>query len=85
MKDEWKKFINKLHLPTKFLHRDEFIEKLKSHPHNIRDFKFPAGFLNRNGRINLLITNEEINKCKTLKALEDLISKKLATMDKSNT
>ncbi len=77
MKDEWKKFINKLDIPAEFLHRDEFIEKLKKHPHNVKNAKFPAVFLNRDGKISLFINRDEINNCKTLKDLIDLITKKL--------
>jgi hypothetical protein len=77
MKDEWKTFIDKLKIPTEFLHRDEFLRKLKSHPHNIRDVKFPAVFLDKEGKISLLIAHNEINECKTLKELMNLITKKL--------
>ena len=80
MKDEWKEFIDKLKIPTEFLHRDEFLRKLKSHPHNIRDAKFPAVFLDKGGKISLLITHSEINKCKTLKDLMNLITRKLASI-----
>jgi len=78
MKDEWKTFIDKLKIPTEFLHRDEFLRKLKSHPHNLGDVKFPAVFLDKEGKISSLITHNEINKCKTLKDLMNLITKKLA-------
>lgn len=77
MKDEWKTFIDKLKITTEFLHRDEFLRKLKSHPHNIGDARFPAVFLDKEGKISLLITHNEINKCKTLKDLMNLINRKL--------
>ena len=77
MKDEWKTFIYKLKIPTEFLHRDEFLRKLKSHPHNVGDVEFPAVFLDKEGKISLLITHNEINECKTLKELMNLITKKL--------
>ncbi len=79
MKDKWKAFIGKLKIPAEFLHRDEFLEKLKSHPHNIKDAKFPAIFLDKGGKISLLVSHDEINRCKTLKALIDLITRKLAS------
>jgi hypothetical protein len=80
MKDEWKTFIDKLKIPTEFLHRDEFLRKLKSHPHNIKDAKFPAVFLDKGGKISLLITHNEINECKTLNDLMNLITNKLASI-----
>ena len=79
MKDEWKTFIDKLKMPVEFLHRDEFLEKLKSHPHDVKDTKFPAIFLEKDGRISLLIAHYEVNECKTLKDLMDLITKKLVS------
>lgn len=79
MKDEWKAFIDKLKVPAEFLHRDEFLRKLKSHPHNIKDAKFPAVFLDKGGKISLLVSHDEINRCKTLKGLMDLITRKLAS------
>jgi len=78
MKDEWKTFIDKLKIPAEFLHRDEFLRKLKSHPHTIKDAKYPAVFLDKGGKISLLITHNEINECKTLNDLMNLITKKLA-------
>jgi hypothetical protein len=80
MKDQWKTFIAKLKIPTEFLHRDEFLKKLKSHPHNIKDAKFPAVFLDKGGKISLLITHNEINECKTLNDLTNLITNKLASI-----
>jgi hypothetical protein len=80
MRNEWKTFIDKLKIPTEFLHRDEFLRKLKSHPHNVGDVKFPAVFLDKEGKISLLITHNEINECKTLKDLMNLITEKLASI-----
>ena len=80
MKDEWKTFIAKLEIPTEFLHRDEFLRRLKTHPHIVKDVKFPAVFLDKRGKISLLITHDEINKCKTLNDLMNLITEKLASV-----
>lgn len=77
MKNEWKEFIDKLDIHTKFLHRDEFYKQLESHPYHLKDVKFPAIFLNRDQKISLFINHEEINQCKTLKELMNLISSKL--------
>ncbi len=77
MKDEWKTFIDKLQIPAQFLHRDEFLAMLETHPHNIKEAKFPAIFLRKGEKISLFATQDEINKCKTLKDLMDLITDKL--------
>ena len=80
MKDEWKEFIEKLKIPAEFLHRDEFLKILKKHPHKIKNVNFPAIFLRKNHRISLFITHIDINKCKTLKDLMDLISEKITNL-----
>ena len=78
MKDEWKAFIEKLNIPYMFLHRDEFLNKLKTHPHDIGEVKFPAIFLIKAGKIGLLVDHNEINICHTLNELMSLISQKLS-------
>ena len=77
MKDEWKTFVNELDIPAEFLHRDEFMKRLKKHPHNVKDAKFPAIFLDKEGKISLFINHYEINKCKTLTDLMNLITDRL--------
>ena len=82
MKNEWKEFIDKLEIPTKFLHRDEFIRELESHPHNLENIEFPAIFLGMDEKITLLVNCDEINKSKTLDDLLNLITKNLSNMVK---
>jgi hypothetical protein len=77
MKNEWRTFIDQLEIPYVFYHRDEFYKQLESHPDHLKDVPLPAIFLNRDGRIGLLIDHNEINNCKTLKDLMTLISSKL--------
>ena len=67
-------------MPTTFLHRDEFLRKLKTHPHDFEDAKFPAVFLEKEGRIRVLITREEINRCESLRDLMDLITVTLSKL-----
>ncbi len=80
MKNEWKTFIDNLKIATEFLHRDEFLRMLENHPHNIKNIKFPAIFLRKDEKISLFITHNEINKCKTLKDLMNLITKKIMSL-----
>ena len=77
MKSKWKRFVDELEIPSKFLHRDEFIRMLKNHPHKIEHTSFPAIFLHKKRKISLLVTSVEINKCKTLDDLMELIEKNL--------
>lgn len=79
VKDEWKTFIDNLPLLSQFLHRDEFIQQIETHPHKIKNIQFPAIFLNKQGRISLLINNLEINACQTLTDLMNLITTKLSS------
>lgn len=79
MKDEWKTFIKKLGIPAEFLHRDELMKRLGKHPHNVKNAKFPAIFLNKEGKISLLITHDAVNKWQELKDLMNLITEKLTS------
>ena len=82
MKEEWKMFIENLGIPAEFCHRDEFLQMLKTHPHNVKEIHFPAIFLEKNDQISLFIPDVEINKCKTLKDLMDLITQKITSLGK---
>ena len=77
MRNEWKSFVDKLNIPYTFLHRDEFLDRLKTHPHDLGAIEFPAIFLNKDGKIGLLINHIEINNCTSLDDLMNLVSKKL--------
>jgi hypothetical protein len=77
VKNEWHSFIERLQMPYEFLHRDEFYQKLEAHPDHLGDVEFPAIFLNREDKIQILVNREEINNCKTLDQLMQLITQKL--------
>lgn len=77
VKNEWRSFIEQLQMPYEFLHRDEFYQKLEAHPDHLGDVEFPAIFLNREDKIQILVNHEEINNCKTLDQLMQLITQKL--------
>ena len=80
MKNEWKEFIDKLKIPSKFLHRDEFIRELESHPNHLENVKLPAIFLRVDDKISLLVGSDEINKAKTLDELMNLVTKYLSDL-----
>ena len=80
MKPKWKTFIDKLKIPSKFFHRDEFLKMLETHPHKVENQSLPAIYLHKEGAISLLASSSEINQCKTLEDLIDLVDEKLANM-----
>ena len=69
---DWRNFIGNLGIEVKFLHKDEFLKLGK-----IEARDFPAVFEQKGPKIVLLISHHEINKCKILKELEDLVLKKV--------
>ncbi len=69
---DWRKFIENLGIEVKFLHKDEFLKLGK-----IEAGDFPAVFEQKGPKIVLLISHHEINKCKSLKELEDLVLNKV--------
>lgn len=72
MINTWKEFINDLELDVEFLHKDEFENK-----YHLKNVQFPAGFLRKGSDIKPLISDNEINKCKTLDDLMALVSNKI--------
>ncbi|SRR5258708_15215240 len=74
MKQDWKKFIQNLPYKISFLHKDEFVVRYSEY--NMSGF--PAVFEITNNRITQRISTEEINKQKTIQALEKLVEEKLA-------
>lgn len=72
MKKGWKNFIQNLEIGTEFLHRDEFEEKYK-----VKNAKYPSAYIQENSNFTLFITQEEMNKVKSLEEMEELVSKKI--------
>lgn len=71
VKKEWKDFVQQLAIETIFLHKDEF-EKLYQSQTNL-----PAVFIKEKDSLKEIISAEEINQCKNLFSLKELISSKL--------
>lgn len=67
MKKDWKEFIEKSGYELEFLHKDEFVKKFDI------EAGFPAVFLEGKEKIRVLIDKEEINLCKNLEELKELI------------
>ncbi|WP_292470338.1 hypothetical protein [Methanolobus sp.] len=73
MKNNWKQYISGQKYPVEFLHKDVFFKK-----YNLDNVSFPCAYIEYNGKIELLITSDEINYLGTLEELMLLVSKKLA-------
>src|SRR3989344_7986643 len=72
MRDEWKQFIAQIGCPVEFLHRDELAKQ-----YGMRDVGLPAVFRRNNGTLETWITREEINRCRTLGELAQLVRDRL--------
>ena len=71
---EWKKFVHSLGMPVEFLHRDEM-----ERAYGLKNVLLPAAFiLQKDMQPRLWITAGEMNECRTLPDLKQLIQKKLA-------
>ena len=81
-KPEWKKFIDNLKIPSIFLHKDEFFEMLKTHPHKIANSNFPAIYLHKEEKLSQILASDEINQAKALKELMNLVEKKPPVREK---
>jgi len=72
MRDEWKRFVEGLGAPIEFLHRDELARQ-----YGIHDIALPAVFRKTGGGLQEWIGQVEINRCRSLADLEQLIQAKL--------
>ncbi|UGV40435.1 hypothetical protein J7W08_10250 [Methanococcoides orientis] len=72
MKSEWRSFVDDLPIPVFFLHKDEFDKK-----YNYPGASFPCAYLEKDNRLNLLITSDEMNDCSDLEDLKALVNDKL--------
>lgn len=71
MRDEWKTFLQSIQYEMEFLHRDEW-KKLHQ---NLAE-ALPAVYFGSE-TVELLISNQDINKCETIEQLKQLIKDRL--------
>ena len=71
-KKDWKKFVNNLNIDTEFLHRDEFQKK-----YDLKDAKYPSAYIDQDGELTLLISQDEMNSVKELDEMEALVLSKI--------
>lgn len=77
MRTEWKEYLESIEAEFEFLHRDELAEK-----YGIAAIPLPAVLL-KNGEIPTeWINAAEINRCRSLEDLRQLISGKLAALQR---
>jgi hypothetical protein len=74
-KKAWTKFLKELHLPTEFLHRNELAQE-----HPTISGELPAVYVERDGELQILITREEITRCRRLEELISLVRDKAETV-----
>lgn len=72
MRGEWRRFVDELGLPVEFLHRDELVER-----YGMRDVALPAVFLKAAGKLQGWIGRDEIDRCRSLADLQQLIQTRL--------
>jgi hypothetical protein len=66
MKKEWKRFVRDLAVPSRFLNRNEFFSEFGQCL-----TKFPVVLLQKETELEILVSAEELNRCRTL---EDFVS-----------
>jgi hypothetical protein len=73
MKTEWRAFLSEIPEPLGFLHADEFKQL-----HGARNEALPAIFQEHDQRVEVWMSANEINTCRTLKELKDRIRTRLS-------
>jgi hypothetical protein len=76
MKDEWRRYLDTLAVPFKFLHADEFKAEYK-----IESIELPAVFKTKGGAPEMIISSTAINCCRTIDELQRIIDGKLSELD----
>ena len=73
MRRAWKQFIESLNQEVEFLHSDELKER-----YGIEAVALPAVFWKEDGEVKVWIEASEINSCRTMDELKELILKRLS-------
>ncbi len=66
MKKEWKRFLKDLEIPSRTLERSEFISEFGSGHH---ETTFPIVFVQKGTELTVLISTEELRRCRDLNDL----------------
>lgn len=73
MRRPWRDFLKRLPLAVEFLHRDELRAQ-----YGIEDAELPAAYRRQGDRLELWISAAEINACRSLEALQELIASRVS-------
>jgi hypothetical protein len=72
IRGEWKEFLETLDAELEFLHRDEFMKK-----HRLAAVALPAVFLRCGDELELWISADDLNSCRSVADLKRLITDKM--------
>ena len=72
MRGEWRKFVQNLGIPVKFLHRDELSRKYKR-----EDIELPVVLTENGKEVELVIASSELNSVQDLAGMIKLVEKHL--------
>lgn len=73
VKQEWKSFTENLSIKAVFFHKDEFEKQYKIQS------PLPVVFISMDGIVKALISKQEIESCKFLEELKELVNQKIQT------
>ena len=76
MKKEWKNYIDNLDVPAEFLHRDQFIKQ-----YDVKNAQFPSAYLKTDSKLELFISQDEMNELQSVEELIRIVIKKLREMN----
>ena len=72
MKKDWKRFIRELNLPSRFLDRNEFSSEFRE-----VTTTYPCILRKSGNTLSVLVSTEEINRCRELEDLIGLVQQRL--------
>jgi hypothetical protein len=72
IKKEWKRFLKDLRIPSRSLDRNEFLHEFGNHP-----LTFPVVLFRNGTELSVLISTEELNRCRDLSDLIHLVREAL--------
>jgi hypothetical protein len=73
MKKDWKRYIRELNIPSQFMNRNEFSAEFGQALNS-----FPAVLIRHGQALCLLLSTDELNRCRELEDLTGLIDMKIA-------
>ena len=72
MKKDWKNYIKTLDVTVEFLHRDQFLKQF-----DVKNAKFPSAYLRRDSKLELFITQDEMNELQSADELIRMVNEKM--------